>query len=72
MEFTFKVQEPHDTEVEIFVYADRVSVGRLLFLVDEWNLLKAMLVHGGSWFQRDEGTIVIEDRSAVPAFMVGV
>lgn len=72
MEFVFKVQEPRNTEVEIFVYVERVSVGRLLFLVEEWNLLKAMLLHGGSWFQQDEGTIVIEERSAVPAFLEGV
>ncbi len=71
MEFVFKVQEPRNSEVEIFVYVERVSVGRLLFLVDEWNVLKAMLQHGGSWFQRDEGTIVIEERDAVPAFLVG-
>lgn len=72
MEFVFKVQEPHNAEVEIFIYVERVSVGRLLFLVEEWNLLKAMLLHGGSWFQQDEGTIVIEERSAIPTFLEGV
>lgn len=71
MEFVFKVQEPNGIDVEVFVYVERVSIGRLLFTLEEWVLLKAMLLHGGSWFQRDEGTIVIEERSAVPAFLVG-
>jgi hypothetical protein len=71
MEFVFKVQEPRGIDVEIFVYVERVSVGRLLFTTDEWFTLRAMLIHGGGWYQDDEGKIVIEDTASVPAFVEG-
>ncbi len=42
-----------------------------LFREDEWDAFKAMLIHGSTWFQEGEATIVIEQHDKVHAYMEG-
>jgi hypothetical protein len=67
MEFVFKVQEPRDVDIEIFVYVDNVLAGRLLFITKEWEALRAMLLTGNSLFQDKEASIAIEEKTSVYA-----
>ena len=71
MEFAFRAQEPNRDDVEVFLYIDRVSAGRLVLTLEVWEHLAPMLISGGMFYQDGEATIKVEQLSSVPAFLEG-
>lgn len=78
--FIFREEAILDDHIEVHLSVERTDrEGRwlktlnrpLLFKLDEWHALQAMLQHGSTWFQEGEATIVIEKHDRVHAYMEG-
>lgn len=78
--FIFREEAILNDHVEIHLAVERANqTGRwlktlnrpMLFKLDEWDALRAMMLHGATWFQEGEATIKIEQHDRVHAYMEG-
>jgi hypothetical protein len=79
MEFIFEVvaRDSAAIEVDLFLrkdgsYYKKTLEGTLIFSIEEWEHLKAMLLFGAMFFMDNEAIIKIKERSSIHAYTKGV